>query len=156
MRMQVGGCREKPDSVREKSLLVSYYSCNENNKLAWCQLKVYTGRTLHHSGVFKEMMEASFWEVSLPFSMSSNSCENVAGMLMLQLPLCNHKEKVKRTTQTSILKFLSCWVNAKHCLLLDSLFQKSPCGDAGEHQMEKLRRQVDGYVWSSGDSWAHT
>ena len=53
-------------------------------------------------------MEASFWEVSLPFSMSSNSCENAAGMLMLQLPLCNHKEKVKRTTQTSILKFLSC------------------------------------------------
>ena len=58
MRMQVGGCREKPDSVREKSLLVSYYSCNENNKLAWCQLKVYTGRTLHCSGVFKEMAEA--------------------------------------------------------------------------------------------------
>lgn len=55
--MQVGGCREKPDSARERSL-VSYYSCNENNKLARCQLKLYTDRTLHRSGVFKEMTDA--------------------------------------------------------------------------------------------------
>ena len=34
MRIQVGSYREKADSVRERSLLVSYYPCNENNKLA--------------------------------------------------------------------------------------------------------------------------
>lgn len=34
MRVQVGDCREKPDSVRERALLVPYYSYNENNKLA--------------------------------------------------------------------------------------------------------------------------